>query len=300
MDVYYIDRKTKEKKKERIPGDLFLRWTYHTKLGNSALELLVKRKLFSSIYGKLQDISISRRKIKKFVQTFSIDMAEAEREEFYDYRTFNDFFTRRLKSQARPICLDKKHLVSPADGRVLAYENIDIDGHLEVKGSLCTLKELIQDDQLAIDYQGGTCMIVRLSPVDYHRFHFPDNGIPVFHRKIKGSYYAVNPLAIRKKINVYCKNKRELTLFDSENFGEMLLIEVGATCVGSIVQTYKEKEPVRKGQEKGYFKFGGSTVIMLLKSGILKVDEDILDNTSNKLETKVYMGETVGKRKRDN
>ena len=123
MDIYYIDRKTGEKKKEIVAGDRYLRWIYDTKEGNMILETFVKKKLFSKIYGKLQDLSFSRRKIKTFVDDFQIDMTEAEREYADEYTDFNDFFTRKLKKKSRPISMNERELISPADGRVLAYEN---------------------------------------------------------------------------------------------------------------------------------------------------------------------------------
>lgn len=296
MDVFYIERKTGEKKKEVIAGDKFLQWIYDTKTGNRILEVFVKKKLFSSIYGKLQETSFSRKKIGDFVDNLSIDMSEAERESVDSYNSFNDFFARKLKNEARPIAMEKKELISPADGRVFAYENIDKDKTIQVKGSFYKLEELFQNKSIANEYNKGVCIVVRLCPADYHRFHFPDSGIPSSTKKIKGEYYSVNPIALKKIIHIYCQNKREITLLESDNFDEIAFVEVGATCVGSIIQTYKIGEHVAKGDEKGYFKFGGSTVILFLKKGQIKIDEDILSNTKLGLETKVNMGEVLGRK----
>lgn len=296
MDIYYIDRKRGEKKKEIVAGDKFLRWIYGTNLGNSILELLVKRKFFSSFYGKLQDVSFSRKKIERFVHDLSIDMKEAQREDIGDYKNFNEFFARKLKKEARPICEDPNTLISPADGRILAYENIHMDQVIQVKGSTYRLEEIFCDKRQASFYHGGVCIVIRLCPSDYHRFHFPDGGVPSPYRRIKGQYYSVNPMALNKIVGVYCQNKREITTFQSDHFGDMAMIEVGATCVGSIMQTYKEGKHVNKGEEKGYFKFGGSTVILFLEKEKIKMDEDLLYNTRNGMETKVNMGEGIGKK----
>ncbi|TCO73164.1 phosphatidylserine decarboxylase [Marinisporobacter balticus] len=296
MDIYYIERKSGKKQKEIVAGNKFLEWIYDTKPGNTLLEIFVKKKLFSSIYGKFQELSFSRKKIKDFVGNLSIDMTEAERECIDEYHNFNDFFARKLKKEARPMSFDEEHLISPADGRVLAYENLDKDKLIQVKGSFYTLEEFFQDKNLANEYDKGICIVVRLCPADYHRFHFPDNGIPRTTRRINGRYYSVNPIALRKIMGIYCQNKREITLFESDSFGKIILAEVGATCVGSIIQTYKTGESVGKGDEKGYFKFGGSTVILFLKKGQLKVDKDILLNTKLGLETKVNMGEVIAKK----
>jgi phosphatidylserine decarboxylase len=296
MDIYYIERKTGEKVKEVVAGDQFLRWIYDTRMGKTILETFVKRKVFSSIYGRMQDISFSKKKIGDFVEKLSIDMGQAERENIDDYKNFNDFFARKLKKEARPISMEKEHLISPADGRVFAYENIHKDGVIQVKGSTYTLEEFFHDKDLAEEYDKGVCIVVRLCPADYHRFHFPDSGIPKGVRKINGMYYSVNPIALQEIAKIYCQNKREITFFESDHFDKIAYIEVGATCVGSIIQTYTKEEVVNKGEEKGYFKFGGSTVVLFLKKGQVKIDEDILKNTQKGIETKVNMGECIGKK----
>lgn len=294
MEIYYIDRKNEKKLKEVVAGGRFLRWIYEHPLGMKTMELIIKKKFFSMFYGKFQDTPFSKRKIEAFVRDLSIDLKEAEQENIEDYGSFNEFFTRKLKDTCRPINMDDNILISPADGRILAYENIDIKQMIQVKGMTYDLYSLINNRQWAEEYKDGTCVVVRLNPSDYHRFHFPDKGIPMEHMKVKGHYYSVNPMALHRVAEVYCQNKREITVFNSENFGKVLLIEVGATCVGSIIQTYHQGNMVNKGEEKGYFKFGGSTVIMLLRHGQVAIDKDLLDNTYQGLETKVNMGEGIG------
>ncbi len=296
MEIYYIDRKSGEKKKEIVAGEKFLRWIYDTKPGCSLLEAIVKRKVFSTLYGKLQDWPSSSKKISSFVEELEIDIQEAQREAVHEYKNFNDFFARELKPEARPVCKEEDCLIAPADGRVLAYEAIDIHQVIQVKGSHYSLEEVFQDKEWAQHYQGGTCIVVRLCPADYHRFHFPDSGIPKTARRIKGAYYSVNPIGLHKVERVYCVNKREITKFLSHHFEEIAIVEVGATCVGTIIQTYTPDRAVNKGQEKGYFKFGGSTVILFLKKDQVKIDEDIIQNTKAGLETRVLMGEVIGRK----
>jgi len=295
MALYYIDRKTGKKEKEIVYGDFFLKLAYEYKIGMPLLEAIVKKKIFSTLYGKLQDTRFSAGKINKFIRDYNIDLEEAEIPPG-GFKSFNDFFARKLKPSSRPIAEDKNILISPADGRLLAFDNIDKDKILQIKGSYYKLEDLLRDKSLALEYHNGTCIIIRLCPTDYHRFHFPDEGYPDRARIIDGDYYSVNPLSLKNIKEVYCKNKREITIFNSLNFGKMLLIEVGATCVGSIIQTYKPFELVKKGDEKGYFKFGGSTVIILLKKGIVKIDDDLLKNTGDGIETKVSVGERIGYR----
>ena len=213
-----------------------------------------------------------------------------------DFNSFNDFFVRKLKEEARPISKDNNILISPGDGRLFAYEKISIDKLIQVKGIHYSLSELIGDDEIAKEYEGGTCLVLRLCPTDYHRFHFIDNGIPLENHFIKGNYYSVNPIALERIPKLYCQNKREWSVFKSENFGDMLHIEVGAACVGTIIQSYTPNTKVIKGQEKGYFKFGGSTTIILLKKDTVKIDEDIITQTNLGFETMVLMGESIGKK----
>jgi phosphatidylserine decarboxylase len=297
MPVHYLDRKTGQYKEEIIAGAKFLRWIYETNSGPFLLEALVKRKVFSFLYGKLQDLPLSRGKIRRFVRDLQIDLQEARQDDPDAYPTFNHFFTRELKAAARPVDSAPGVLVSPADGKILAWENIDPERLLQVKGSYYSLAELLCNRDLAFAYDRGTCLVIRLCPADYHRFHFPDGGIPSETRKINGHYYSVNPLALKKVAKLYCANKRELTLFQADNFGEMLLMEVGATCVGSIVQTYLPGQYAAKGSEKGYFKFGGSTTILFLKKDTVQIDSDLTANTAEGIETQIRMGERIGIKK---
>lgn len=293
MPLYYIDRMTGEKTLEKIEGDRCLKWLYGTQVGGTTLELIIKRKIPTVVYGKYQDTKHSRKKIKKMIMKHKMDSSEFEKE-IISYTSFNDFFARKLKPEARPIDEANNVLISPADGRVLAYENIQMNEVIQVKGLTYTLSDLFQDNALSNKYQEGVCVIVRLSPVDYHRFHYPDSGKVIGQRQIKGHFYSVNPIALKEIIDLYVKNKREYTIFDSEHFGQIVMMEVGATCVGSIIQHHEKGFYARKGLEKGYFKFGGSTVMLFFEKEMVKIDSDIITNTLKGFETKVKMGEKIG------
>ena len=294
MSIYYIDRRDGQVKQEEVAAYRMLKWTYETKVGKTLLELLIKKKIFSSFLGLFMETKLSKRKIDSFVNRLGIEMSEAEREGIHEYKSFNDFFARKLKAEVRPVCQKDISLISPVDGRVLAYEKIDMHSEISVKGERYKLLDIFQDCKLANEFDLGTCIIARLSPIDYHRFHFPDNGLADKSKRVKGYYYSVNPLTMFSLIDVYCRNKREITSFASDNFGEMCLVEVGATAVGSIVQTYQPNSYVEKGVEKGYFKFGGSTVIIFIKKDKIIIDRDIIRNTELGYETKVNIGERIG------
>ncbi len=293
--IKVYNRITKDYDIENVAGGNYIKWSYGSPIGKSLTELLIKKKLFSKLYGLYCDTSLSKKKISKFIKDFNIDMSISS-SSISDFKNFNDFFIRALKNGARPISMDKNLLISPGDGRLFAYENISMNELVQVKGIHYSLSELIKDNDLAKDYEGGTCLVLRLCPTDYHRFHFIDSGIPFKNNFIKGNYYSVNPMALERIPKLYCQNKREWSVFKSDNFGDILHIEVGATCVGTIVQTYTENKRVNKGDEKGYFKFGGSTTIILLKKDVVKIDEDILNQTNLGYETMVLMGESIGKK----
>lgn len=296
MKIRYWDRETNTIREEKVAGEKYIKWLYESSVGQGFLEAFIKKKLFSFLFGKLQDTKFSSRKIAGFIRDYEIDMADYKLT-LDEYNTFNEFFYRELKEGARVIATDQNSLISPADGRLLAYDNIEIQNLVQVKGNTYSLQELIGCDKMAEKYQGGACFIIRLCPTDYHRFHFPAAGVPEEVQKIPGHYYSVNPVALHKKARIYCQNKREFTLFHSDNFGELLLIEVGATCVGSIVQTFVPRKKVEKGAQKGYFKFGGSTVILFAQRGMVNIDGDLIKNTQEGLETKVKMGMGIAKRK---
>lgn len=291
--IKYYNRDTKEYEIEKVAGENYLNWTYSSPLGMKFLELFIKKKIFSKIYGYTCSRAGSVKKIHSFIKELNINMNESMEPES-SFNNFNEFFTRRLKHEARPIDMSTNSLISLGDGRLSAYENIDLENIVQVKGFSYSLKELLGKTELSYKYKQGTCLILRLCPTDYHRFHFVDYGVCEKTITINGDYYSVNPIALKKIPELFCRNKREWSVFHSENLGDILYVEVGATCVGTIVQTYSPMGYVQKGTEKGYFKFGGSTVIMFLEKDKVKIDEDIITQTNIGFETKVKMGEKIG------
>jgi phosphatidylserine decarboxylase len=294
--IKIYNRKTKEYEIEKVAGGNYLNWMYSSPVGMSLLELAVKKKFFSILYGRYCDTSWSARKIPSFVKEFDIDMSHCEPKDT-EYKSFNEFFIRKLSPKVRPVDMNSSSFVSPGDGRLLVYENIDLEKLVQIKGFTYSFKELLATDSLAEQYDKGICLILRLSPVDYHRFHFVDSGSCSDTKKITGSYYSVNPVALNSKKNLYCRNKREWSIFHSDNFGDILHVEVGATCVGTIIQSYTPNTPIKKGEEKGYFKFGGSTTLLFLQKDTVVIDKDILEQSTLGYETKVMMGEKIGTKK---
>ena len=287
--IRYIDRASGQEKIEKVPGEFWLNWLYNNPVGELSLETFVKRKAFSEWYGNRMDLPESADKIQGFVDTYQIDLSEAQKQEF---TSFNDFFYRKLKANARPINRDSNVIISPADGKILAYENISNQDFI-IKGHRFDIYEYLQSVDLASIFKDGSLIIIRLCPTDYHRFHFPVSGMIAFDEKISGDLYSVSPIALRKNIDLFCMNKREFTFLYNHRLGNVIVSEVGATMVGSIIQTYPDNK-VEKGEEKGYFKFGGSTVVLFFEKGSLIIDSDLLNNTKKGMETAVKMGERIG------
>ena len=293
--IKIYNRETKKYETEQVVGNTYLKWTYSSPVGMKLLELIVKKKLFSKLYGFFCDSKISKKKIPSFISDFGIDISLCEKK-LEQFESFNDFFTRKLTNKARPIDSVLGSLISPGDGKLVAYDNIDLNKLVQIKGYTYSFSNLIDDTSIASKFSEGTCLILRLSPTDCHRFYFIDNGICEETKKIKGDYYSVNPIALKAITELFCKNKREWSIFHSDNFGDVLCIEVGATFVGSIIQTYSPRKRVKKGDEKGYFKFGGSTTLLFFEKGKVRIDEDIIVQTNKGYETSVVMGEKIGEK----
>ena len=288
--IKYINRESGELRTEKVLGEYWLNWLYSNPLGELSLELIVKRKIVSELYGNRMDSPESANKIDEFVKNYDIDISIAQKQIF---DSFNDFFYRKLKEGSRSIDTSKYSITSPADGKILVYNNIDNQDFI-VKGYRFNLNEFLQNEELANEFKGGSLMIVRLCPTDYHRYHFPYAGSINGGTDISGDYYSVSPLAIKKNIEIICINKRAYLEVENKDFGKYIIAEVGATMVGSIIRTYNDKN-IEKGEEMGYFKFGGSTIILIFPKDKITIDKDLIDNTINGLETEVQMGEKIGR-----
>ena len=291
--IKYIDRETGQVQIENVYGEKWLDWLYHNPVGEATLWTIAKRKIVTSLYGDQMEKPASADKIVPFIEEYDVDITIAQKQNF---KSFNDFFIRQLKPEARPIVSDSLAVASPADGKILAYENVS-NSDFYVKGFRFNVDSFLDNTELAQKYKDGSMIVFRLAPPDYHRYHFPVSGMTSSSNiKIDGDYYSVNPLALRKKAEIFWLNKREYGVIQTPLFGNVVMVEVGATMVGSMIQTYSGTT-VKKGQEKGYFKFGGSTVVLLFEKDQIKIDADLLTNTANSLETTIKMGEQIAIKK---
>lgn len=294
--IPYIDRVSGQKCLEEVYKGKHLKFLYGSSFLSRffspfLLSLFAKNALFSKFYGYLQNQGRSKHKVLPFIQKFKVDATEFEKKPA-DFISFNDFFTRKLKKETRPIA--SSGAVIPADGRYLFYQNLEEADGFVVKGKKFDLKELCQDQELANLYAKGSLVLARLCPSDYHRYHFPCDAIPEKSRAIDGALYSVNPIAIKNRIEIFSENKRRLVVLNTKLFGKVTLIEVGATCVGSIHETYTPLKPYHKGDELGYFSFGGSSLILLFPPKSILFDQDLLQASSSHTEIRCLMGQSMG------
>ncbi|MCB1112933.1 MAG: phosphatidylserine decarboxylase [Chlamydiia bacterium] len=289
--IIYIDRKTGKRETEEVYGGEMLRFVYGKSMIGSLLRTLsAKVPFFSWLYGVCQKMPWSRKKILPFIKKFNIDV-----DDFLDraesYRSFNAFFTRQLKQSCRPI--SDAPVVMPADARYYFYQDIAAANGFIIKGKKFSLANLIGDSSLAERYAGGSMVMARLCPTDYHRFHFPCDCIPGKPLRINGYLYSVNPFAVKQNIEIFTENKRFVTELKTESLGRVLYIEVGATNVGSVIQTYLPDATYEKGAEKGYFSFGASALILLFEKGRIAIDSDLLEATEAGYEMRCLMGQPL-------
>ncbi len=297
-EIAYRDRASGELKKEKVYGKFFLEALYGSGLLSRIFSLFILPFIahlptFSNSYGRKQKSKKSRTKIIPFIRDFHVDVSEFA-DPIESYHSFNDFFVRKLKPEARPIVSGEKVAVFPADGRHLVFSDISqVDGFY-VKGSKFDLRRLLNDDALFDLFRRGAMVISRLCPTDYHRYHFPCACIPQKAKLMNGPLFSVNPIALKKHIAILNENKRVVTFLETKHFGQALYIEVGATCVGSIQQTFTPGKSYEKGEEKGYFEFGGSCTILLFQPNRIQFDQDLIDTSAQYIETYAKMGTSLG------
>lgn len=268
---------------------LTLRFLYTTLPGRVVLKILINP-LISKIGGLYLSCPLSIVHINRFIKNNSINMNEYISEK---YRCFNDFFTRRIRPEARPVDIARDRLIAPCDGRLSIYK-INERSVIGIKGSRYSISDLVENEHLAKKYSNGICLVFRLCVDDYHRYCYVDSGVKSKNVYIKGKLHTVQPIAVRR-YPVYVQNSREYTVIKSENFGRVTQIEVGAMMVGKIHNHHGEGK-IKRGQEKGMFLFGGSTIVLLLQENKAVIDKDLVAETAKGREVVVRMGQKIGEK----
>lgn len=267
-----------------------LRFLYNSVLGRAILKLLTLP-FISKICGVYLSSRFSKPLISSFIKRNGII-----KEQYYnnDFKTFNDCFSRKIKEEYRPVCNDSDAVISVCDGYLSAY-SIDSNTVIPAKQSAYSICDLLNDSALAEKFNGGVCVVIRLGVENYHRYCYVDNAQKGENVFIKGVLHTVRPIALRK-YPVFVQNCREYTVLESENLGTVVQMEIGAMLVGKI-KNFHGSASVKRGQEKGTFLYGGSTVIMLFEKDKVKLNEEFLNNTAAGVETPVRLGEKIGTRK---
>ena len=269
--------------------NLALNFLYNSLLGRVLLHLLV-RTTVSRVFGFLMERPISRFLIPSFVKRYNIDMKEYKD---VKYKSFNDFFAREIKKELRPFPDNPHDLAAPCDGKLMAYP-ITADSVFYIKNSMYDVDEMLQDKILAGEFKNGVCLIFRLTPEDYHRYSYIDDGEITYHKKIKGVLHTVQPIS-QQRFDIYVQNSREYTLMQTVNFGKVIQMEVGALFVGRITN-HMTGGTFKRGDEKGMFEFGGSSIVMLFQNNSITIDYAISKNTQQNKETRVQMGYKIGEK----
>lgn len=263
---------------------------YKTHLGRVFLKILVQP-WFTKLSGTIMNSKVSNIITKKLIKKYNINQEEYEKQKFTSY---NDFFIRKKKEKYLNIDKNKNHLISPADSKLTVYD-IKENSMFKIKDSYYSINELLNGDPISEQYKNGKILIFRLEPTDYHRYCYIDDGTKNENKYIKGIFHTVKNIAL-KKYNIYKKNAREYTTLDTKNFGKVIQIEVGALIVGRI-KNHHEEYQYKKGEEKGYFEFNGSTIALIFKKNKIEIDPDIKENSKNHIETIVKYGEKIGRKK---
>ena len=282
MKIY--DRKTKTYEDIVQYGAGKLDFLYNNPVGRIFLGIAVSP-FVSNVYASKNAKKSSVKKIPAFIKEHNIDMSDFEDRE---YKSFTDFFTRKIRYGKRPVDMTPGALISPADSKLLVYE-IEKDTSMRIKGRTYTVDEILADAENAKEFAGGYALVFRLTVDDYHRFCYPDKGCLISKRFIKGKLHTVSPVSKNHKI--YMENTRLVNLLKTEKFGTIAYIEVGAMLIGRIVDN--GTDVFEKGQEKGYFEPGGSTVIIMVRN--VEIDKDIMEQSASGIETKVRYGERIGR-----
>ena len=270
---------------------LILRFLYRTVPGRMVLKLLVHPRV-SEAAGYYLSSRASKWIVPYYIRKHKIDMSDIDIPAG-GFSSFNDFFIRKRSME----CFDVTygHLISPCDG-LMSYIRIKGKIVLDIKNTKYTLNDLLEDNELAGQFRDGTALVFRLTPADYHRYCYAANGKVLQHKKIKGRLHCVRPIALRT-VPVFAQNSREYQVLETESFGTVIQMEIGALLVGKIRNNRLSLKYsyVSRGEEKGYVEFGGSTIIILIKKNKICINENLYKRQNSDGEIPVHMGEFVAR-----
>ena len=288
--MFVYDREKNEIKEEKQYKENILEFLYNNAIGRIILKFIINP-VFSEIVGLYNKSIFSKSKITKWIKKYDIHIENYEKKK---YKNFNEFFTRKYNEK----CIEKikkkideeKYFISPCEGNLTIYK-ITEDLKLHIKNSVYTLEELVKGEKLE-EFENGYCFLYHLTVDCYHRYCDIDNGKEIKKGEIKGKLHTVSSISSRYKI--YKENHRKYSIIETDNFGKIVFIKVGALLVGKIKDIDKPK--TIKGEEKGYFELGGSTIILLVKKEQVSIDKDIIKYSEKEIPVKVRYMEKIGEK----
>jgi len=291
MKLQYFDRYQNQILDDQVYADRFILFCYETKMGKFLLNHLFKKRFPNWLYGIYKNSSFSSKQIQRDIQEFKIAMDDYEPQIYHSY---SDFFLRRFKQARREFPKSEANMGAFCEGRYLAFEQNNLELEFPVKGKFVTAQALLNNHPIHKEFLKGPIIIARLCPIDYHHFHFPDDGKLIDQFQIAGSFHSVNVHALRNENSVFIENERFVNILDTKNFGKIAYIEVGAMCVGKIKhEALSSSHHFSKGQLKGHFEFGASTVIILGEFGKWKPSADLLEHSQQNRESFIKLGDTI-------
>lgn len=264
--------------------------TYETRPLSAPGQWLRATPLFDKLYALYQDAPWTRRSIEPFVREYHIDMSEFEERR---YRSYADWFVREFKPGKRRFPGNPAQMGAPAEARYFGWERFGPEQRFPVKGQSLAAADILGDAERAKPFLGGPVLLMRLSPVDYHHVHYPDDGRTVDHERLGRSIWTVTWPAVQNKPDIYIRNERQVNILQTAHFGRLGFVEFGALTVGRIVQRHPLDRPFARGAQKSVFKFGGSAVAIFGEPGAWRPADDILEHTPEGMETIVRLGEPV-------
>ena len=288
----YVDRRTGAEIREDVFASSFLYWACNAVAGQWLTRLVLSRLWASRLYGWWNRLPRSCRRIDSFVLRMGIDMSEAQQPEG-GYRSFADFFARRIDMVRRPMPEREDACVSPVDGKILVYPVVG-DESFRIKSHMFGLRDFLREDAAYAHFRGGSMAVIRLGLSDYHHVHYPVSCVPSMPRLLAGRCYIGGPYAVKSWMPFYRENVRCFTTLASGRYGPMLMAEIGGFAVATIRQDVCPGVPAERGQRKGNFELGGSTVVLLFQPGAIRFDDDLLRRSALGTETRVLVGERIG------
>jgi phosphatidylserine decarboxylase len=268
---------------------------YHAHpLGRLLMNNLFSTRLYNRFWLRRMYRPASRKLIPAFIEKYRVNTDEIL-DPLDSFQTFNDFFIRKLKPTARPVDAEPSAVVAPSDGQMTVQPELTPGDTFLVKGHTFSLETLLGDKGLAAQFKQGALANIYLAPYDYHRFHYPVDGVLEERRRTGGRLFAVNPeISIANGFRPYDVNVRQINVLSDARYGRMLIVEVGAHSVGRIVDSDGPNGSKRKGEEKGYFEYGGSTVVLVFQRGAIRFDDDLCQKSQEPIACRVKMGERIG------